>query len=304
MPDVTNILIDTPVQIATYDSTNDELFFGYLAAKNINLTQRPLYHKTIEGHRVQYGTRTMLKFQTPETDPTKIASLQAREGIKQTIYITAFNYGVKISETYITHFQKRAFEFGGETVLQVEAHTDVEADCEVIKNLLSSVKDGDDFGGFEVDGGGGLGDGWTSYNGPTVSLTDPSFLNGAGNNHQDLDMVPSEGIRLDVPWFIDQPVVLTFSVNVKGAGAGTHSMRIRMDLLDNGSTSRANTSDVISITDTDQSRESLVWGVTPPAAYDIEYIRCLIEAGSGNADIQVDDAQMEFGSLSDYTEND
>ena len=205
MPDVHNILSDVPVQVTIYDSTNDNLYLGHLSSDNCRLTQKPLYNKTISGGWIQYGVRTTLKCLLLETDPSKIANFTNRRSKKQTIYIVAGNYGVKLSNCYITHAQDREFEFGGDTNIKLEAHTDVEADVEVLKNLLGSE------GGFET--GNNLGTGWTNSGMSSVSRADPSFLNGAGNYHQ---LATADGAgdyiyhRTTFPF--EQPVKVTFSV--------------------------------------------------------------------------------------------
>ena len=297
MPDASNILIDVPVQVTIYDSTNGNLYLGYLSSENIQLTQKPLYNKIISGGWIQYGIRTTLSCQLLETDPTKIANLVTHRSKKQTIYIVAGNYGVKLSDCYITHKQNRDFEFGGDTVILLEAHTDIESDVEVFKNLLGAE------GGFEVDTNtDGIADGWVNGGMSAVSRADPSFLNGAGNYHQ---LATADGagdyIGNKTTFPFEQPITITFSVYAQSVSTPEQfTMNIRtLDSSDTLITNNSSSAKSATTTGTDRFSYSV-----NIADLDVDTIEIRLMQAVGAGSIKYDDAQLEFGSLSDYTEND
>lgn len=296
MPDASNILVDVPVQVTIYDSTNGNLYLGYLSSENIQLTQKPLYNKTISGGWIQYGIRTTLKCQLLETDPTKIADLATHRSKKQTIYLVAGNYGVKLSDCYITYAQKRNFEFGGDTVIQVEAHTDIESDVEVLKNLLG------DYGGFETDTNtDGLGDGWTNNGMSAVSRADPSFLNGAGNYHQLVTADAGGDFIYNRTTFpFEQPVRATFSIYAQSVTVTEIFTIIIRTLTSADAQISIYTSSSKSATTAGTDRFSHSINIVDTGVDKLEVRMTSASAGS----IKYDDAQLEFGALSDYTEND
>jgi hypothetical protein len=294
MADATNILKNSPAQVSIYDSTNDVLFLGYLNADNLKFMQRSLVHKTIEGNRVQYGARTSLTCLLMESDPSKLAALETRRATKQTVYITGYNFGVKISNCYVSYFQDRDFKPGGLSLVRVEFHTEVEADVEVYRNLLGSD------GGFET-GAAGLGTGWSNSGMSAVSLVDPSFLNGAGNNHQSAT-ADDDGdyISYTLRWPFDQPVKLTFSVYGQ-SGAANEDFTMIIRTLDTGGSQ---------ITLNESSNKSATSGGTDRFSYsvdvsgeEVEQIELRLKA-TESGEMKYDDAQLEFGPLSTYTEND
>jgi hypothetical protein len=307
MPDVQNILSGAPAQIAIYDSTNGLLCLGYLSSKNFQLTAKPLFHTNINGNRYQYGTRTILKVEMLESDPTKLAALKAKHNDKQDIYTTAAEYGVKLHDCYVQYGQKRKYGPGDVSVIQITAYTDVEDDVEVIKNLLSRVPaTAYDYGNFNTDtNSDGLADGWTAVGTIADGLTDPSWLNGAGDSHQELGLDNTELIYCDITWYLDQPVLITFSANIKGGVTPyTHQVTLRIRILRSGNNSVDHKAYSFEINDLNSGRYS-VSQMLNPGSHDIVELRC--EIGSDHIDgatIEVDDAQLEFGSLSDYTEND
>ena len=294
--DATNILIDVPVQVTIYDSTNGNLYLGYLSSGDCRLTQKPLYNKTISGGWVQYGTRTTFKCLLLETDPSKIADLVTHRSKKQTVYIVAGNYGVKLSNCYIIHSQNREFEFGGDSALKLEAHTDVEADVEVFKNLLGAD------GGFEVDTNtDGIADGWTNSGMSVVSRADPSFLNGAGNYHQLVTADDAGDFIYHTTIFpFEQPIKVTFSIYAQSVSV-TEIFTIIIRTLDSSdSLITLYTSSQKSATTGGTDRFSFSTNIIDVGVNKL-YVR-LVSATPGS--IKYDDAQLEFGILSDYTEND
>jgi len=300
MPDANNILSGAPVQIAVNDSSNGTLYLGYLSADKVSLIQKPLYHKDISGLWYQYGMRTILKAEMLETDPTKIADLKNRRTTKQDIYITAAEYGVKLHDTYVQLAQKR--DFAKQSVIELTAYTDIEDDIEVIKNLLSSVKDSVDYGNFEIDTNtDGLADGWTNVDMSAVSRTDPSFKNGAGNYHQNLisDNI-DQSVYCRITWRFDQPQKITFSVYAQALSTIEDMFLQIKSLNSSDATITTSSGSVENVPITGSNRYSHSKEFIDDAIDKIEIRLWMNSVGT----IKFDDAQLEFGAISDYTQND
>lgn len=302
MPDASLILSGAPAQIAVNDSTNGTLYLGYINAKNFKLTAKPLFHNIISGMRYQYGTRTILKVEMLETDPAKLANLLARRDDLQDIFITASEYAVKIHDCYIQYAQKRVFGPGSNSVVELTAYTDIDTNVELIKNLLSSVKDSVDYGNFNVDGGGGIiGEGWTDADYNATSRTDPSFKNGASDYHQNLAATAADQyIYCRVTWRYDQPVKVTFSVYAQSL-TNIEDMYLKIRLLNSADgelVAETGSSNAVPITGSNRYSLSKEFGL-----YDVDKIEVRICSDSVGT-IKYDDAQLELGALTAYTEND
>ena len=295
MADATNILKGAPAQVAIYDGSNGTLYFGYLSADDIEMGEKSLIHKIIDGTRKQYGTRTSFRCNLLESDPAKIAALATRRAAKQTVYITGFNFGMKLSNCYVNYSQSRDFEPGGECLIQAEFYTEVEADVEVIRNLLGSQ------GGFQTDGGGGLGTGWVDVGLTSTSQNDPSFLNGAGNNDQQIN---ASGINQYIynrtTWIFDQPLTLTASVYAQSVTTSEDfQIEVRAQDSAHGLLS-AYYGDTETATTGGTDRFFTTVRIIDEDVFEIE-VRLIKKTNSGN--VKFDDCQVEFGPLAPYTEN-
>jgi hypothetical protein len=302
MADATQILKNVPAQVSLYDATNGILNLGYLAADNLMVSAKPLFHKIIDGNRNQYGTRTKFVCRLLETNPSKLAALTTRRSYKQSVFIVTAEYGVRISNCYINYFQSRDMEIGGDSFIQVEFHTDIESDVEVLKNLLGAT------GNMDVDTNtDGMSDGWVEDGTlDDYDRTTPSFLGAGFGSDQRIEVTSGgadAGIYNAEWWPIDQLVKVTVSAYVQYNvnEDNTFIFQIRTKEFDD---SPIDTYESSQMTATSSPvRYSYTHEFTPGAdTYKIAF-HLLIEAGE-SSDLFIDNAQMEFGSLSAYTEND
>jgi len=302
MADVQNILSSSPVQIAFYDSTNGTLYLGFISPSKCRIKQTPLSWKLISGMTRQYGYRTELQFDLLETDAAKLNELDTRRAYTQDVYITAFDYGLKIHDCYVTVAQNRNFENRKQDVITLFITTNDNANIELIKNLLSSVKTSYDYGNFNTDTNtDGLADGWVNTSYVYVTRTDPSFKNGASDYHQNFQSGAADQYAYcRMTWPFDQPCLITFSAYIQSSGSVCDSHLVIRTLDSGDSQIEIETGDTISAPITGINRYSLSMNAVGGDVDKIEVRIVSEESGT----IKVDDAQLEFGSLTDYTEND
>jgi len=308
MANAAQILAGSPAQIAMYDATNDTLFLGYLASDNFELTQKPLVHKDIEGMEYQYGVRSELTVELLETDPTKIAALATRRVLKQDIYIVGAQFLIKMHDVYVQHAQKRSYTPGDNSVIEITAKTDVEANVEVIKNLLSSVKDSVDYGNFDIDTNtDGLSDGWTELANPATSRNTPSFLGAGYGADQEYYTTGAadEGIYCDIICPLDQvPVKMTASIYMKYDANDDKDVYLAIKTKNSALTIRDTNTSTVKIITASSVRYSYTVEFTPSNSDIYKVSMYVYSLNTETCNALLDNAQLEFGKLTDYTEND
>ena len=307
MADAAQILASSPAQISIYDATNYTLFLGYLNADNFELKQTPLYHKDIEGMRYQYGVRTQLTVELLETDPGKIANLKKRRTLTQDIYIVGAQHLVKMHDVYIQHAQKRKYTPGNYDVLEITAFTDIETNVEVIKNLLSSVKDSVNYGNFDIDTNtDGLSDGWTKLDTPVTTRNTPSFLGAAyGHDQQyETDESANQGIYCDIICPLDR-VPIKITASIYAAYSAHYDDTFKLAIITKNSSGTPIDSKYGTTETATGSAVRYSYSVNFIPGADVYKLSIYIYTEAGDeTELMLDNAQLEFGKLTAYTEND
>ena len=295
-----------PGQVSLWDSSNKELHLGYLMPEDFQLTQEALVHKIVSGNHRQYGTRTEFICNLLQTDPTLLKAIKDRRDTKQDLFIIGANHVIKLHDIYVSIARERSYEPGVPHSAILSAFTDVETDVEEIKNLLSSVHDSVDYGNFNTDTNtDGLCDGWAELGSPTTTTNGTSFLGAGYGGDQEIDGTGADGIYCDIICPLNQvPIKLTASVYIQDDGSLLEdNVYIEIRTKENdGTLVDTLTSSELTFTSS-PVRYSYSVEFTPGA--NVEKVSMYIYLPtSKTAGIFVDNAQLEIGNLTDYTEND
>lgn len=286
-----------PGEIGVYDATNAAKFLGYSDA--IELKGEPLKIDLMDDNTLQYATLFKLSASLLQSDQNMIAALKARRSTKQEITIVGLEAAARVKNVFLALAPKRTFKAGEVHTIDLLAQTSVEADVFLMENLLGK------YGNFDTDSNGdSLADGWESNVPDTRLSVVASFLSGRGNAQEVHFAVDGEYIRLKSDRLMFQtPRQVVFSVYMQttsGGATGPVSMGVNFLRADGSSIESYYESKTLSASAT---RYSVSYSIDPSEA--VYAIVAEVKRVPGtNADFYMDDAQLEFGSLTDYVEND
>jgi len=294
MGDLLNIF-SGPAQVSLYDSTNGLLFTGYLG-EDIEIESESPVTGVSDGNKVSLGK--IIKFACPlmQTDLTFLASLKTRRTYKQTIYVVAGEMLVKLSNMFVSVAMNRQFKSGETHKFALTAQTKVPADMESIINLLGS----DGNCNTEV-GTTGLATGWAQTNIAEKDV-EASHLGERGNQQYIVLDGADEVLYYDFICPIEFPVKINVSAYVaeRFTAAADFLFGIKTkDSLDVVVDEQVAQKTLIADQETRISHEI---SFTPGP--DVKTISVYFEDNGGAAaDIGIDDVQLEFGELTNFTDN-
>lgn len=299
MGDLLNIF-SGPAQVNLYDSTNGVLCLGHLGEDDVKLEPVNESIGTSSGNAIDKGTLYKFTCALLQTDSTFLSNLRTRRAYQQTIYVIASGMLLKLSNIYFTIGLNRNCKGGESHKFMITAMTRISADVESIINLLGS----DGNCNTEV-GTSGLATGWAVSGPPSSYDVEASHISGRGNQQYVIFDDADQMIYYDVVCPLDQvPVKITVSAYVEertDVSAADFLFGIKTknssDVVVDNQTSQQ------TLTSGQETRISKEISFTPGA--DIKTISVYFEDNGGAAaDIGFDDVQLEFGELTDFTDND
>ncbi len=298
----------SPSQINLQDATNGYLFCGYLTDEDFEIEQTPLVHKIFDGREFQWGTKTEFKATLRETNPELWKDLKDRFNDEIDVYIICQNCAFKFNSIYINAAQFRDLSRGGSHTIVISGTTDDESCFEIIKNLLSSVKDGFDYGGCEIDtNSDGLCDGWIN-SGLTCTRYSTWKYSGTYSQRLQYDQAGLDYALCRVRFPIDKfEIRITVSAQVKNVLGSTSRFDFGFRLLTAAESPSVISTHTVnhSFTGGEEKQISHSALVTPTATVGwIEIIVQTVAAPYDDVDAALDNLQIEFGSLTAYSEND
>lgn len=294
MGSLTNIF-SGPAQVSLWDDTNKELFLGY--HEIVEFDEKDIGHKLIDGNMLQYGQLSKIEIPILESDPELLANIRARRSTKQTIYVVGMEGLLQIDNVYITILQNRIFKGGEFHKLVASAQTEVEDDVNFKVNLLGT----DGNCNTEV-GSTGLATGWAESSTALVDVG-VSHLPGRGNQQEVEFTGGGSGVLYyDFICPLEFPAKVTVSAYVDDYDASGSA-------FDFGIKTKTNAGVVVDSNMTgqvldpaEQTRITKEVNLVPGA--NVAKISVYFaEDGSDSAAIGIDDVQLEFGALTDFTEN-
>lgn len=292
----------SPAQINLYDSTNGLLFCGYLEPDDFDIEQDELVHKIINGQRYQYGTRTEFKAVLKETNPEMWQDIRDRMDDLVDVYIICQNVAFKFKDIYINARQVRDLSIGGKQNIVLSGATDDVTAFEIIKNILSSVKDTVDYGNMNTDGDpSGVSLGWTN-SGYTATRV-ASWLSGGGSCQKLEETSGTSSFYCRMHFPIDTfQIRITLSFYYYNAGAAPITITNGFRLVNNAGSVISTHTQATGVADLEQSLITYSSLIVPTAQ--ARYIDAYFETTGAIADLRLDNVQIEFGNFTAYSEND
>jgi len=293
-------------QVSLYDSTNGLLALGY-SGEEISIEVEPQIVPVSDGNKVQIEQIVSFEATILETDTTQITNLMARKGYLQEVYIVGIDSAYKFRDCFIKIKKIRPMKSGETHIVtisgqrykqSVSAIIDLPETnyCQFIQNIL---------GGYgAMLGAGTLATGWTNLGATSLSL-DTSHLGGGFGNEQRLTLSDAgDFIMIRVRFPLNEvPIKLTVSAYIDNR-KGSESYLFIGIITRNAAAQALDTkkSDEITIEISEDGRESYTVEFIPSAA--VQFIEMYIQgSATGSAELGIDNAQLEIGSLTDYVEN-
>lgn len=282
-----------PGQLTFYDATNNYFRAGY--ADKINLVA--------ESEKVELldrSLRTLYKVYRFEaellnSDQEFLDALETRTDTEQTIYVVGFESLLTIDNLSIVYDIER--EYGRPHKVIIRGQTTVDADVQLNTNLLGADAK------FEVDTNtDGLADGWSQV-GLTDKTIETSFLSGGGNCQHIEGVDEGDYLYKDVvcPMVDQRPFKITLSAYVKeNGGLLPVSVRLYIELIDDADSVFQSTYQAANLDSDEEDRLTYTTTITPTDL--VAQIRAKIAGVASTADLLIDNAQLELGGLSDFTE--
>ncbi len=286
-----------PGEMGLYDATNGSSFLGYSDA--IELKGEPLKVDLMDDNTLQYATLYKLSAQLLQSHQSMVDALKNRRSNKQEITIVGLESAARIKDVFVAFAPKRSFKSGEVHIIELLAQTSVEGNVFLMENLLGK------YGNFDTDSNGdSLADGWESNVPDTRRAVVTSFLSGRGNAQEIHFAADGEYLRLKSDRLMFQNprrvVLSAYMQTTSGGATGPISMGINFLRADGSSIESYYENKTLSATAT---RYVVEYAIDPSEAVYAIYAEIKRVPGT-NADFMVDDAQLEFGSLTDYVEND
>lgn len=283
-----------PGQLTFYDATNNYFRAGY--ADKINLVA--------ESEKVELldrSLRTLYKVYRFEaellnSDQEFLDALETRTDTEQTIYVVGFESLLTIDNLSIVYDIER--EYGRPHKVIIRGQTTVDADVQLNTNLLGADAK------FEVDTNtDGLADGWSEI-GLLSKLHVSSFLSGGGNCQfiQTSDIADFMYKRVTVPMVDTRPFRVTFSIYAKEAAILDGTIQTWIYLLDEDDNYLSPYAFETHVFTALQQKRISVTSLFEPSAVVTQIEARVTGFTSTLTGMYLDNAQLELGGLSDFTE--
>lgn len=298
-------------QVNLYDATNGPLYLGF-CGEEMSVEEEMRNFNLSDGNVLQRSRIASFEIPLLQTDSTGLNSILARKGTLQEVYIVGMDSAIKMSDVFVSVRVERSGGPGdvhravltGRRVLKSKtaaAKTPEENYVQFIQNLLG------DYGNMNTDGGFGVAEGWAQDNCSALSI-DTSHLAGRGNEQRVTLDSTSDWISCRVRCPIDdnQPIKMTASAYVKELGSATANFRFGIRIFNDAEGAAVQHIAEESLTADEETRVTYEFNQIPNTSLSDNTIIELVFFGSasGNAVLGIDDCQLEFGEITDYTEND
>lgn len=278
--------------LSLYDATNSWKHLTQAVQASVNDKTRA--NPTIEGQIRVYSTEHKLTVTISESDQNLLDALLDRVDTKQTLYLVGMDHALVVDNVYINPYAKRVDK--GHTII-LEASTNINSDVVHKVNFVTNP-------GMESYTGS-MADNWNESGSTNTYSIVTSFRSGYAQRMEfqvaNSDVFYTDNITMPIR---DGQAVAT-SVYVKSSSGNTDDIDIvlKLELLaDDGSTvSQTFTSSDFNL-DPGESIRVTVSGTASLSAGQCSYLKLSIQLGATSNDgtIDIDDAQIELGKLSDY----
>ncbi|MFQ5639523.1 MAG: hypothetical protein ACE5IR_16180 [bacterium] len=282
-----------PGQLTFWDATNGYLRAGYI--QDIQLNAKGNVVEKLDGSLKKLFTVYDFDAVLVNSDQALLDGLATREATAQKIYVVGLESLLELSNMNIVHEFVRSYGKEPHRV-KISGRTQTDADVVLKTNLIGAD------GKFETDGDSdGIADGWAQVGITTKNLT-TSFLTGGGNAQRIIVVDTGDYLYYDVtaPVVDTRPLWITFSAYIKENANAPATCEIWIELLDESSTLIESHLQVESFEAWEQRRVSLAKLISPTAIF--TKIRVKVTGFNSVADLVVDNAQLEFGELSSFTD--
>lgn len=305
--DLGNVFQGPVHSLSLWDDTNKELLLGFVGAE-VSIDQKPLVHKLVDGTEKMYSIRTELEAELWESNAHRIAQLRDRQGTRQDIYVVTADNVYKFKNAFIQWAEARSMDAKEYHRIVLTAVTEIQDHFGTVTNLLNQdLTDSTPPGSFEdandlEDGWSEYGSGWTT--GP--SKNGSTFLSsGGGSDCQRFDNDgggTGSGIYFDAVCPLEaEQIKITVSVYLRSVSSA-YTIFWGLATKDNaGSIVNAISSDSASIPTTGDNRKSKTITLTPGSG--VAKLSIYIFTNTNSASWLMDNAQLQIGALTDYTEN-
>jgi hypothetical protein len=289
-----------PGQITLYDSTNGYLFLGHLG--DIEIEEKALTHKNIKHELIRYDRYFTLSAMVYESNRTLISDLESRVGTAQDIYIIGAEGMLKISGVKVHYEVERVYGKDDPHAIEIVSRWGDEDKHNFYVNLLTSVS-GLEFK-FE-NFSGNIASGWSAFNYDVVSSVS-SFRTGNAQLITWLGAPTNQFMRNSFfPCPFNAPVRLTASVYAQDQSFGNGDFQIGVSVKYTDNTMNTFLTDIpmseIS-SGSSGTRVSYSEIIVPSKPIKEIYMRF----GAKDYDslgVEIDDAQLEIGHLSNFRED-
>lgn len=287
-----------PGQLVLYDSTNGSAFLGWA---DIKITEKAFTHENIQGDLIRYDRRYALTAEVPITDTPTLDDLEARDGIDQTIYIAGFEAYFTVSGVRMVYEVERNWLGAKIHSVEIRAQWKDPDDHQFAVNLLTLDSDIEiKFENFTT----GVADGWNVANEDVAQSLSPSFRTGYCQSVAWVGAPSGQAFYSDyVDLFFSKPIKITASIYLKDAdvGAGDIQFGFTVKLTDD---STVDYRGVFANNALSSSGARISYSAIVNEALPVKQILLSIYVDNNESlTLELDDAQLEFGNLSNFRED-
>jgi len=274
--------------VTLYDATNGYYNLGYLADLKVSSVSKQA--PTVRGQKMQFLSIYDLLAKQLQSNAALVLELTNRRTVDQTIYVTGGGKLYTLNGMAINYAWDNPYNESDPGTITLTARTAAEPTMQ--ENLIGTD------GKFEVDtNSDGLADGWVMTGLTSVSIV-ASHLSGGGNAQQIATPSTNAFIRHDTVAPFESPIKVSLSGYVKALAASNFKLMIQM--LDASLTSIDSISEEITMTSGEETRQTLT-GILNPGGNTCITLRAYFYYSTlGTANIQIDNAQLEFGDVKDF----
>lgn len=288
MGNALNILTG-PADITLYDATDGYLNLGH--NEDVKVEEKPEIEKTFNKQIRRLYSEFELEISCIQYSQNLKDQLYNREGRLQTIYIAGLNDYTVISDVYIVTYEESEFTDEPRRLIISAGFMQRDKMSHSI-NLLGT------YGTFDNDDDSdGVANGWTAVNvqGPSLenSFLGPEYgqaQNGGFDSDYDARIYRTHDV------YFRAAKRVTFSVYLKIDFAAT--MRLKFNVLDKDMNTVQSIEQDFSFSNDEQKRCYISAFVQPNRL--IHHIQPIIKIVSGSGVLEIDNAQLEFGTLSPF----
>ena len=283
------------MQASLYDATNGLLHLSLLG-EDVMYTEEPQNIGLSTGNVFELHKRASFEIPILETNGI-ISDLAARRGIRQEVWLIGMENAVFIDNCLISYGLNRSLKpTEGGHVLNLKGSS---ADPNHFKSMINILGT---YGNCNVDTDtDNIADGWTNFGCTELAVT-TSHKAGRGNEQQ-FKMGASDEFYINIRCPVDQKQIkITISAYVKERGSATAYYNFGLKTINHLNNILDTEEDAgKTLTSGQERRDSKEIVFTPSA--NIKTLRLYYSYSTTDSKLGIDDVQMEFGGLSNYSES-